>query len=61
MSGEKNSTIFRITAMTENGFVCENNQNDFPKKIEYAYNGTNINAVISGGGPEIPFNYIKME
>lgn len=59
--GDTISTVFQITAMMENKFVCENQENDFPKKIEYVYDGKNINAMISGGGPDIPFYFIPLK
>lgn len=59
--GDTVATVFKITEMTKNKFVCENEQNEFPKKIEYAFDGKNINAEISGGGPTIPFHFIRMK
>jgi len=59
--GDTVSTIFKITEITKNSFTCENDLNEFPKKIEYAFDGENINAVISGGGPTIPFNFVRMK
>ena len=58
--GDTIPTSFLITNLEENRFVCENELNEFPKKIEYVFDGENINAVISGGGPTIPFNFKKM-
>ena len=59
--GDTIATSFLITAFEENRFVGENELNEFPKKIEYTFDGKNINAVISGGGPTIPFNFKKMD
>ncbi len=59
--GDTIPTVFRISKMDKNKFICENDENEFPKKIEYAFDGKNINAVISGGGPTIPFNFIPMK
>jgi hypothetical protein len=54
-------TIFLLTSMDQQSFRCENAQNDFPKVIEYARSGNNINAVISGGDMEIPYEFEPME
>lgn len=59
--GDTVSTIFKITEITKNSFTCENDLNEFPKKIKYVFDGKNINAVISGGGPTVPFNFVKMK
>ena len=59
--GDSIATVFKLTKINKAGFICENAQNEFPKKIEYAFDGKNINAVISGGGPTIPFNFVKMK
>jgi len=59
--GDTVATIFEVTDMAKDKFVCKNDQNEFPKKIEYVFDGNNINAVISGGGPTIPFNFIRMK
>ena len=55
--GDSTPTTFKVTDFSPSSFVCENINNDFPKKIEYTFDGTNINAQISGGGPTIPFNF----
>ena len=59
--GDSEATVFKVTHMAKDKFVCKNDQNEFPKKIEYAFDGNNINAVISGGGPTIPFNFVRMK
>lgn len=50
---------FKFISMTKNGFVCENPDHDFPKRIEYKLNGNNLSAIISGDGKSIPFNFQK--
>jgi hypothetical protein len=52
-------TTFMITSHSDTSFVCENAQNEFPKKIAYSKKGANLAAIISGGGPEILFEYAK--
>lgn len=54
------STIFQLTSLKENKFVVENKENEFPKKIEYRLVNNQIHAVISGGGPEILFEFEKL-
>lgn len=50
---------FMITSFTDTSFVSENPQNEFPKKISYMKKGNKLSAIISGGGPEIPFEFEK--
>lgn len=54
------ATIFNFTDLTKNSFTCENEENEFPKKIEYYKDKEYLKAKISGGGPEIPFQFKKM-
>ena len=53
-------TEFACTNSTKNSFQFANDANDFPKLIEYSFDGKNINAQISGGGPTIPFSFEKI-
>lgn len=41
---------FKFTKITSTGFVCENPDHDFPKKIEYRWNEPNLTVIISGNG-----------
>ncbi len=50
---------FKMTAITDKSFICENQLHDFPKKIEYKLNGNTITATISGDGKSIDFIFIK--
>ncbi len=59
VTGEKQPTYFKLTALSTDGFVCENPQNEFPKKISYKRKGNNLKAVISGGGQSVDYNFIK--
>ncbi len=45
---------------TKNSFEFGNDKNDFPKLIKYKFDGKNLNAEISGGGPTIPFEFEKI-
>lgn len=58
ITGEKKPVYFKLTALTDNGFTCENAQHDFPKKIVYKKTGDKVKAVISGGGQSIDYDFI---
>ena len=45
----KEPVYFKLTAITKDGFVCENPAHDCPKRIEYKLNGTKLTATISAG------------
>ena len=51
--------FFKITEVTATGFICENPEHDFPKKISYHYDGKILTATISAGKKEIPFRFRK--
>lgn len=53
-------TIFSLSKMDANSFICENAENDFPKKIQYTSSGDKMIAIISGGGKEIPFEFERI-
>lgn len=50
-------TVFIVTAIEEDSFICENEENEFPKKISYSKGEKGIVAVISGGDMEILFEF----
>jgi hypothetical protein len=50
---------FKMTEVNASGFVCENPEHDFPKKISYRYDGEVLTATISAGSKEIPFRFRK--
>ena len=50
---------FKFTVITDNGFICENPQHDFPKKISYQKNGSGIKVTISGDGKSIDYLFEK--
>lgn len=55
-------TWFKIKSYSEKGFVSENSDHDFPKKIEYwLENNGELTATISGDGKYIPFIFRKKE
>ncbi len=51
--------LFKFTELSDNGFVCENPQHDFPKKISYQKDGDKLKAVISGDGKSIEYVFVK--
>lgn len=52
-------TYFRIISASQNGFIAENPQHDFPKKIEYSLEGKKLTAIISAGEKAIGFVFVK--
>jgi hypothetical protein len=50
---------FKLTEISNTGFVCENPEHDFPKKISYQLNGTDLKAQISGGGKSMDYLFKK--
>ena len=50
---------FKLTAVTPTGFVCENQQHDFPKKIEYQLSDSVLKVKISGDGKAQSFAFVK--
>lgn len=56
----KELTYFRFIELTATGFVCENPEHDFPKKISYQLNGTKLKATISGNGKSIDYFFEKL-
>lgn len=61
MEGESQTTKFKLTRIEPGKFVCENAENEFPKVIEYAKNGQELHAKISGDGMEVTFDFAKVE
>lgn len=58
--GNKELTYFKFTEFTATGFVCEDPEHDFPKKISYQVNGTKLKATISGNGKSIDYFFEKV-
>ena len=55
----KEPVYFKLTSITDDGFVCENAQHDFPKKISYKKDGEKVRATISGDGKSIDYLFEK--
>lgn len=58
---ESESIIFNMTSYDMEEFTCENEVIDFPNKIKYWKNGDKINASVSGGEMEIPFEFERLK
>ncbi|WP_424962026.1 DUF6265 family protein [Ekhidna sp.] len=61
VSANAEPTYFKITSVSESGFVSENPEHDFPKKIEYMLEGNRMTAVISAGEKKMGFVFEKMD
>jgi hypothetical protein len=57
----KQPIYFKLTSITANGFVCENSEHDFPKKILYELSGSQLKATISGNGKSFDYLYVKKD
>lgn len=58
--GENQPTIFRLKNIEINRFDSENQDNPFPKIISYFRIRNKLHAIISGGGTEIPFDFVPV-
>ena len=50
---------FKLTEISDKGFVCENPDHDFPKKITYQQEGNQLKATISGDGKSVDYLFEK--
>lgn len=57
----KQPIYFKLTSIMANGFVCENPEHDFPKKITYQLTGSQLKATISGNGKSFDYLYVKKD
>lgn len=57
----KELTYFKVTELTDTGFVCEAPEHDFPKKISYQVSGRKLKATISGNGKSIDYFFEKVD
>lgn len=55
------ATLFKFTDQSDLSFVCENEKNEFPKKIEYTFKNNQLEAKVSAGETVIPFTFEKVE
>lgn len=59
LSDEKKLVYFKLTSISDDAFICENPTHDFPKKISYSRKGDTIKAVISGGGKNVDYLFVR--
>lgn len=57
----ENPTYFKFTEQTATSFTCENQQNEFPKKISYRLEDGKLNAEVANDDFAIDFVFEKME
>jgi hypothetical protein len=55
--GDSIVTSFKVIQLGEKGFTCENELNEFPKKILYRRENNVLYAEISAGETKIPFEF----
>lgn len=51
--------FFKFTSMTSNGFITENPDHDFPKKIEYLFKNDTLVVTTSGDNQKITFKFVR--
>jgi hypothetical protein len=51
--------LFQITEIRPDGFICVNDSNEFPKKIEYKLNKDSLDVTISGPEKSFIFEFVK--
>ena len=51
--------FFKFTSMTSNGFITENPDHDFPKKIEYLFKNDTLVVTTSGDKQKITFKFVR--
>lgn len=52
---------FTMTSFSEQEFICENKELDFPKLIKYWKKGNKINALVAGDDMKISFEFEKFK
>ena len=57
----ENPTLFYFTKQTENNFICENPNNEFPKIIEYSFFNKKLKARVSTEEMKIDFEFKKIK
>ena len=59
-SDNKEPVYFRMTSLTDTGFICENLTHDFPKKISYAKRENSFFAFVTDGKDTVNFSFRKL-
>ena len=57
----EDSTFFKFTQQTDSSFVCENPENEFPKKIHYYLDNKQLKADVSNPDFNIEFIFNRIE
>lgn len=57
----EDTTLFAFTKQSDDSFIVENNRNQFPKKIEYRFNGNTLKTIISNEEFSIDFTFNKLK
>ena len=55
----KEPVYFKFTSVSSTGFVCENPQHDFPKKIEYRLIDSTLTVIISAGNKSQEYLFVR--
>jgi len=55
LSENKQPVYFKLTEISENGFMVENPEHDFPKKIRYQKDGDKLRATIADNAKSIDY------
>jgi Domain of unknown function (DUF6265) len=50
---------FKFVSITAGGFICENPDHDFPKRIEYSLNDSNLMVTISAGNKSQQYLFVR--
>ena len=51
---------FKFTSITPHGFICENPEHDFPKKIEYRLSKSDLTVTISAGSKSQGYFFTRL-
>lgn len=54
-------TLFKFTTLTDSLFICENDRNEFPKKIKYWKHQNYLNAEVSDNTIKINFKFKRLK
>lgn len=54
-------TLFKFIEESESHFICVNDSNEFPKRIEYQFAEDSMTATISAGEKKVVFEFIKLK
>ncbi len=54
-------TLFKFIEESETHFICVNDTNEFPNRIEYQFYEDSMTAMISAGDQKVMFQFTRME